>query len=306
MEKKKNKRYIISRKILIFWTLFIGIGALSGSLGMLIDPSGKAMGMDDMLPYFQVLPFADKLFQNLIFSGIMLLIVNGITNVLATIFLLLKKKTGIILGMVFGITLMLWIVIQFVIFPFNFMSTAFFIFGFLQFVTGYTCLVGYEQSMFSFNQSDYDKISKHSSKIVVYFSRTGYTKKLAYEIAQQQEAEIFEIKTTEKIKGNLGFWWCGRFGMHKWGMPLEQTDIDFSKYEQVTICSPTWVFSLSSPVREFCKQNKGKIKHANYVITHFMGCKFNKIAKEMDSLLDIEHSSFKSYKCHFGKLKEIK
>ena len=84
-----NKRYIISRKILIFLTLFIGIGALAGSLGMLIDPSGKAMGMDEMLPYFQVLPFADKLFQNLIFSGIMLLIVNGITNVLATIFLFL-------------------------------------------------------------------------------------------------------------------------------------------------------------------------------------------------------------------------
>lgn len=55
-------RYNTARKILIFWTLFIGIGAV----GMLSDPTGKAMGMDKMLPYFQVLPFSDILFQDYI------------------------------------------------------------------------------------------------------------------------------------------------------------------------------------------------------------------------------------------------
>ena len=50
---------------------------------MLVDPSGKVMGMDAMLPYFQVLPFADVLFRNLTFSDIALLIVNGLTNLTA-------------------------------------------------------------------------------------------------------------------------------------------------------------------------------------------------------------------------------
>lgn len=59
-------RYNTARKILIFWTLFIGIGAVAGALGMLSDPTGKAMGMDNMLPYFQVLPFSDILFQDYI------------------------------------------------------------------------------------------------------------------------------------------------------------------------------------------------------------------------------------------------
>ncbi len=36
---------------------------------MLLDPSGRALGMDAMLPYFQVLPFADVLFRDLTFSG---------------------------------------------------------------------------------------------------------------------------------------------------------------------------------------------------------------------------------------------
>ena len=90
---------------------------------MLIDPSGRALGMDAMLPFFQVLPFAGVLFQNFIFSGWALLIVNGLSNLTAACLLLAKKKAGVVLGGVFGVTLMLWICIQFYTFPLNFMST---------------------------------------------------------------------------------------------------------------------------------------------------------------------------------------
>lgn len=300
-----SKRYIISKRILIFWTLFIGLGAVGGSLCMFIDPTGKIMGMDGMLPFFQVLPFANVLFQNLIFSGVMLLIVNGLTNILASILLFLNKKSGIILGTIFGFTLMLWIIIQFVIFPFNFMSTAFFIFGFLQLVTGYVCFVGYQQSQFKFDENQYENIGNDKSKVVVYFSRMGYTKKLAYEIANEKGADIVEIKTTEKIDGNLGFWWCGRYGMHKWGMPLEPNEIDFSKYEEVTICSPVWVFGVCAPIRQFCINNANKLNNVSYLLTHFMNCKFKNIAIDMDKLLCTTHKEFLSYRCRFGNVKKL-
>lgn len=93
-----RSRYRTARRLLIFWTLFIGLGAVAGAAGMLIDPSGKAMGMDAMLPYFQVLPFAEVVFQDFTFSGIALLIVNGLSNLTAAGFLLAKKKAGIVLG----------------------------------------------------------------------------------------------------------------------------------------------------------------------------------------------------------------
>ena len=64
MEKSRFQR---ARRALIFWTLFIGIGAVGGAAMMLIDPSGRAMGMDAMLPYFQVLPMASILFQGCMF-----------------------------------------------------------------------------------------------------------------------------------------------------------------------------------------------------------------------------------------------
>ena len=106
-----RSRFQTARRFLIFWTLFIGLGAVGGALMMLLDPSGRAMGMDAMLPYFQVLPFADVLFQDLTFSGIALLIVNGWTNLTAAVLLLLRKRSGILLGGIFGVTLMLWICI---------------------------------------------------------------------------------------------------------------------------------------------------------------------------------------------------
>ena len=63
----KRRSHDRARKILIFWTLFIGIGAAAGAAAMLADPSGGIMGMDAMLPYFQKLPFADVLFQDFLF-----------------------------------------------------------------------------------------------------------------------------------------------------------------------------------------------------------------------------------------------
>ncbi len=131
------KRYDTARRWLIFWTLFIGVGAVAGGLSMILDPSGKTLHMDGMLPYFQVLPFAKTLFQDFLFSGFALLIVNGLTNLTAAVLLLKRKRLGVILGGVFGVTLMLWICIQFYMFPLNFMSTAYFIFGLCQALTGY-------------------------------------------------------------------------------------------------------------------------------------------------------------------------
>ena len=134
---REKSKFATARKWLLFWTLFIGIGAVAGGLSMILDPSGKTLHMDGMLPYFQVLPFADLLFQDLLFSGFALLIVNGLTNLTAAVLLLRKKKLGVILGGIFGVTLMLWICIQFYMFELNFMSTSYFVFGACQAITGW-------------------------------------------------------------------------------------------------------------------------------------------------------------------------
>ena len=123
------------------------------------------------------------IFRNLIsrfnFFQYCLLIVNGITNIVASIFLFLNKKIGAILGGIFGVTLMLWICIQFYMFPFNFMSTIYFIFGFCQAVIGYDSIIFWKQEHFVIDYSKYNNIGTNPKKIVVYFSRMGYTKTIA-------------------------------------------------------------------------------------------------------------------------------
>lgn len=271
-EKVKTKsRYATARRWLLFWTLFIGIGAVAGSVGMFADPSGKAMGMDAMLPYFQVLPLAELLYRDFLFPGIALLLVNGLTNLTAAWLIFRKKRVGVVLGGVFGVTLMLWICIQFYMFPMNFMSTIYFVFGLCQAITGYAAFVFRRQEMFSVDPSAYPNIGTNSKRLVVFFSRMGYVKKQAYEAAQQTGARVYEIQATERTQGTCGFWWCGRFGMHRWSMPIAPLSVDLAGYEHVTICTPIWVFALASPVRAFCRQACGSIQQADYILVHHTG-----------------------------------
>lgn len=310
MEKSDEKtysRYRPARRALLFWTIFIGIGAVAGSSAMLIDPSGGLMGMDAMLPYFQKLPFAEIVFQDFVFSGISLLIVNGISNLTAAGLLIANKRIGAVLGGVFGITLMLWICIQFYMFPPNFMSTAYFIFGFIQAITGYMTVVFYDQEHFTVSESDYPNIGSDPTKLVVYFSRMGYTKKRALEAADRTGAEIYEVRAAERTSGTLGFWWCGRYGMHRWAMPIEDIGVQLEKYDHVTVCSPVWVFNLCAPMREFCKKASGRIRSADYILVHHQKSLYANAADEMDRLLGLKDTPAASVCCREGRyLKQVR
>ena len=302
---KQKSRFQTARCFLIFWTLFIGIGAVAGAVAMLYDPSGKFMGMDAMLPYFQVLPFADCVFQNFTFSGWALLIVNGLTNLTAAGLLIMRKNAGTVLGGVFGVTLMLWICIQFYIFPPNFMSTVYFIFGAAQAATGYAAWVFGKQEAFHVALADYPNIGTNKNQLVVFFSRMGYVRKIAYEEANRSGAEVCEVKSTERTDGTLGFWWCGRYGMHKWEMPIDSISVDLSAYDHVTICTPIWVFSVAAPMRSFCTQAAGKIKEVDYIIVHHQGNTYESTADEMDRLLGLKRTGFCSVRCRKGRYKVV-
>lgn len=310
MEKSNEKtysRYRPARRALLFWAIFIGIGAVAGSSAMLIDPSGGLMGMDAMLPYFQKLPFAEIVFQDYVFSGISLLIVNGISNLTAAALLIANKRIGAVFGGVFGITLMLWICIQFYMFPLNFMSTAYFIFGFIQAITGYMTVVFYDQEHFTVSESDYPNIGSDPTKLVVYFSRMGYTKKKALEAADRTGAEIYEVRAAERTSGTLGFWWCGRYGMHRWAMPIEDIGVQLEKYDHVTVCSPVWVFNLCAPMREFCKKASGRIRSADYILVHHQKSLYANAADEMDRLLGLKDTPAVSVCCREGRyLKQVR
>ena len=134
----------------------------------------------------------------------------------------------------------------------------------------------------------------------------GYTKKLAYEEADRTGAEVYEIRSPEKTSGTRGFWWCGRFAMHRWEMPIEPIGVDLSSYCHVTVCSSIWVFALSAPVRTFCRAAAGKIREADYILVHHQNSRYENAAAEMDRLLGLHHTPVTTLRCREGHYKEIK
>ena len=120
-------------KWLLFWTLFIGVGAVWGVFMMWYDPTGKMWGMQEILPALQVLPFADFFFQNFKWSGLALLLVNGIPQLFAAFLLLKKHRFAPYSAILCAIFLILWIVLQFIIFELNPLSCLYFVFGGIEF-----------------------------------------------------------------------------------------------------------------------------------------------------------------------------
>ena len=221
-----------SRRLLLFWCLFIGIGAgrkRRDAFGYHRRPDGH----DAAAAVFSGAALCGRALSGFLFPGIALLLVNGVTNLTAAVLILRRRKSGILLGTIFGVTLMLWITIQFVIFPANILSTAYFLFGLLQFVTGCVCLIRIKQAAFRFEPERYRGIDPASDVLVAYYSRGGYTKKIAYEAADRLGAAVYEIRAREYTEGTRGFWWCGRFGMHKWPMSIEEPEITWEHYRKI-------------------------------------------------------------------------
>ena len=291
---KRHSRYRAARGWLLFWTSFVGLGAVTGALCMLIDPSGRTTGMDAMLPYFQKLPFAQYLFQDFTFSGWALLLVNGLTNLTAAALLLLDRRSGVVLGGAFGVTLMLWICIQFYIFPLNIIDVTYFLLGLLQAATGYAAWAFFRQEKFASYLRRYDRVGTNDKRLVVYFSRLGAVRQAALEEAERTGAQVFELRTSERTEGTLGFWRCSWFGMRQWEMPIERLPRRLKNYEHVTICSPIWIFDLAAPVRAFCRQAAGRIREADYVLVHYQRCGFVRVADEMDAALGLRRTGLRS------------
>ena len=212
----------------------------------------------------------------------------------------IKSRLGVVLGGVFGVTLMLWICIQFYIFPLNFMSTLYFLFGLCQAATGYAAWIFLQQESFRVDPADYPHIGADPRRLVVCFSRMGYVRKQALAEADRTGAAVYEIRAAERTAGTLGFWWCGRYGMHRWPMPIEPVGLDLAAYDHVTICAPIWVFALAAPVRSFCMQAAGRIREADYLLVHHTRGRYENAAREMDALLGLTHTGFRTLQCHTG------
>jgi hypothetical protein len=299
------KRYKISRFIVLFFALFVGVGAFWGSLLMFQAPDGSLLQMNGLLPYFQVLPFASLLFQDYIFSGIALSVFNCIPNLIAGILILFERESGLKLGCFQGLILMAWITIQFVIFPANVLSTSYFIFGLLQFVFGFIAFVSYRQVQAEKNLKPFRKAVAKADTLYVNFTREGYSAAYAIKLAERDEADFLSLKTGEPVYHTGGFWNAGRHAMHSWPMATEPYSEKVADYRKVVIVTPVWAFGISAPIRRYLIDNADALRNVEteYIIFHFNLFKYAYIAKHMDEIIGKKASKVVSVCDKWGKIR---
>ena len=122
-------------------TLFIGIGAVVGAMMMWIDPSGQSWGGEQLLePLRYKLPWLSVFFKDFIPSGFLLLVVNGLPQLIAAFLLFKKRRYAPHAVLACGIILMLWIVLEWLIWGFNAMSNIYFVIGLVESVAAVICI----------------------------------------------------------------------------------------------------------------------------------------------------------------------
>jgi len=118
--------------------------------------------------------------------------------------------------------------------------------------------------------------------LVVFYSRTGNTRKVAIEIMKNLKAEIDEIIDKTNRSGAEGWIFGGGDATLK-----KSTQIDYKKdpkkYDLVIIGTPIWAFTLTPAVRTYLIENKVRFNKLAFFSTS-AGAGIKRTFKEMGKL----------------------
>jgi flavodoxin len=102
--------------------------------------------------------------------------------------------------------------------------------------------------------------------IVVFYSRTGHTKRVAETIADLLDCDKEELIDTQDRSGLIGFIRSGYQALRKDITILK--DINVSGYDLVIIGTPVWVLTMATPVRTFLHSYKDQLKKVAFFCTY--------------------------------------
>lgn len=107
-----------------------------------------------------------------------------------------------------------------------------------------------------------------SKILVVYYSRTGRTKKVAEAIASQLGADIEEIVDTTPRKGLRAIFHATLDGLLGRTTDIEEPAKDPYDYDLIVVGTPIWAGSVCAPVRDYFTWTDGAIRNAAFFLTH--------------------------------------
>lgn len=123
--------------------------------------------------------------------------------------------------------------------------------------------------------------------LVVFYSRTGTTRKVGQMIAQKLGADLEEIVDTVDRSGIIGYMKSGKDALQKKLTIINPVTKDPAEYDLVIIGTPNWGTHMASAIRTYITEQKGKIKKAAFFCTQG-GKGESKLLSEMKDLSGIQ------------------
>lgn len=144
-------------------------------------------------------------------------------------------------------------------------------------------------------------------KLIVFYSLTEYTKKMAEYIKKKTDADILEIKPVKECKkrGIKKLFFGGMQVVMRKKPPLKKYEINLEDYDCLILGSPIWVGTFTPPIRTFMTENKIKNKKVALFISHNSnkGKSFEKWQREIPENQFIAEIDWNSKK-DFSTIKE--
>jgi flavodoxin len=108
---------------------------------------------------------------------------------------------------------------------------------------------------------------KQGKTLVVFYSRTGTTKKVAQGIAGLMRCDVEELVDKNDRKGVIGYLSGGKDATKKATTDLQPVSKDPSRYGLVIIGTPVWSWNVTPAVRTYLRSHAGKFKSVAFFCT---------------------------------------
>lgn len=118
--------------------------------------------------------------------------------------------------------------------------------------------------------------------LVVFYSRTGVTRKVADDIVSILYAEKEKLEDLKNRDGIFGWFSGGRDATMKKETIIEKTEKDPSKFDIVILGTPIWAGNMTPAIRTYISKNKKHFKNVAFFCTSGGGRNIKGAIKNME------------------------
>lgn len=103
--------------------------------------------------------------------------------------------------------------------------------------------------------------------LIVYYSRSNVTKKVAESLQEKLGCDIEEIKPKVNYQGKIGYVRGIKDAIAEKIVDYENLQYDPSEYDTVIMGAPVWASKSANPLISYIDKNEGKFKDVKLFIT---------------------------------------